>query len=156
MPLSAKPSLRKVPAFQHLPGLASSNRSTNPPSYPLCQPLPGERVPDESPLPPVSPLEFPCTLNRETEESIYRWILTIPDVEGNTSITTATMFQLSDKYGSAPSTPGGSPRLWTRPARKSSWAMVPRKFIFVVCGAIGIWMLHLIFSSQKHHVVRTQ
>lgn len=150
MPASARPSLRKVRAFRDLPSLASPDRFSNPPSYPHFQPPPGARIPDESPLPLISPLEPSYKLSQDVENSIHRWISKVPEV--HIDHRDPVMFQFPDKYASAPSTPGGSPRSWTRPVRRRSWILAPRKIALIVCGCLGIWMLNMILPLMKHHV----
>lgn len=151
MPASAHSPLRKVPAFRDLPSLAIPDRFSNPPSYPYFQPLPGARISNESPLPPVSPFEPTFALSRNTEDSIYRWISTIPDIEKNSS--DPDMFPFPEKYGSAPSTPGGSPISWIRPMRRRSWMLASKKLVLIACGCLGILILNFIFSIIKYHVV---
>lgn len=138
--------LRKVAAFHDLPSLVIPERAPNQPSYPSIRPLPRERKPDETLLPlTYSP---PQDINgRHANLSINSWLSRLPDVD------TTGMFQFSEKLGSVPSTPAGSPPSWAPKSRMAYWSLTPRKIVLILAGCLAIWVLRSFWSLTNHYGV---
>lgn len=145
--LSLSTPLRKVAAFYDLPSLATPERPSNPSSYPFRRPPPGERVTDESPLPPTISQDSPNPFNPEIKDSIENWLSEI--VEGDHH----DMYRFSEKYGSEPSSPGGSPRAWIPVPRRGSWMLTPRRAALIFGACFGVWVLNSFMSRVKQHGV---
>lgn len=139
--------LRKVAAFHDLPSLATPGRRSNPSSYPLRRPLPGERVIDESPRPLISAQDSPNCFSQELQDNIESWLSEIAELDQN------DMYRWSEKHGSEPSSPGGSPRTWIPVSRRGSWMLTPRRFALIFGACLGILVLKSFISLAKHHKV---
>lgn len=134
--------LRKVAAFRDLPSLVSPYRFSNPPSYPHSQPLPGARAPDELAFLLASPSKTSETLTPDVKDSIHGWLSTFSESDD------PEMFHFSEKHGSVPLTPGGSPgSSWAPTVRRKSWFLTPRKIALVAGGCLVFVMLNFLMSQ---------
>lgn len=140
-------SLRKVAAFHDLPSLATPERHSNPSSYPFRRPQPGERVIDESPRPLTSAQHPPDSCPQELHHSIEDWL------SGITELNQQDMYRWSEKHGSEPSSPDGSPRTWIPLSRRGSWMLTPRRFALIFGTCLGILVLKSLISRAKHYQV---
>lgn len=140
--------LRKVAAFHDLPSLAAPERHSNPSSYPFRRPQPGERVIDESPLSRVSSTQdLPESFSRELENRVEKWLSGIADLDQY------DMYRWSEKHGSEPSSPIGSPRSWIPVSPRGSWMLTPRRVALIFGAFLGVLVLKSFFSRTKHHKV---
>lgn len=145
---SLPPPLRKVAAFHDLPSLATPERHSNPASYPFRRPQPRDRIIDESPLPliPSTP-DLTTSFSHELQESVENWLSAIADWDQY------DMYRWSEKHGSEPSSPIGSPRSWIPVSRRGSWMLTPRRFALIFGACLGLLLLKPFFSRAKHHKV---
>ncbi len=127
--------LRKTAAYYNPPSLSDPERPTNRCSYPNTQPLPGARRSNETLL-VVSPILLKKAPRQDTTESVRAWISKLPEYHN------IDMFQFSEKYASAPSTPEDSPSSWKPRSRLRSWNVTPRRVIFIVLAVLSFMLLN--------------